>query len=166
MTTVVQSLLSMLTGCVMCYIIVFIAMAVDFVSGWNKAKQRHEAHNSTAQSRSVMKFIVYEGGMLIASGIDAMIHLTNIYDILSIPLLRDVPVVTIFIGIFLCAVEISSVKEKAEEKTKKHMMLTEDLIREIVETTSKQNKINPKDIADQVIKEIENNKKKKHDKKL
>lgn len=153
MIEVIQSLSTMFTGCVMCYLIVLFAMIVDFFSGWNKAKQRHEMHTSTAQGRSVSKFIVYEGGMLIASGIDVMIHLTNIFDILSIPLLTNVPIITIFLGIFLCSVEIKSVREKASEKTKKHMMLTEDLIAKIVELAAK-HELNSKEIANEIIESL------------
>lgn len=101
-------------------LIVFIAMLIDLVSGWQKAKQRDEAHNSYALSRTLNKFLQYEGGVLIALCIDVLLHLCHFWSLVGVNLLTTIPVVAILIGIYLCAVEYLSLREKADEKQRKH----------------------------------------------
>lgn len=100
-------------------LVVFFAMTVDLVYGWRKAKQRGEAHTSYALSRSINKFLLYEGCVIIAAGIDTLLNIANIWDIVGIAF-GGVPVVAIMIGIFLCSVELLSMRENAEEKERKH----------------------------------------------
>lgn len=100
-------------------LIVLIAMSIDLVFGWRKAKQRGEAHTSYALSRSINKFLLYEGCVLIAAGIDTLLNLAKLWDLLGIAL-GGIPVVAFMIGIFLCAVELLSMKENAEEKERKN----------------------------------------------
>jgi len=111
----------MLQVAVLGYLIVLLAMTVDLICGIRKAKIRGEYTNSTALSRSVTKFITYEGGMLIATGIDCFIHLGRFYELLSIKLMMGIPVVTVLVGIFICCVEWISIREKADQKTKKEI---------------------------------------------
>lgn len=106
-------------------IVVLIAMMIDLASGWQKAKQRDEAHNSYALSRTLNKFLLYEGGVIIALGIDLLLHLAHFWSLLGIDLLASVPVVAILIGIYLCLVEWLSLCEKADEKQRKHFTQVE-----------------------------------------
>lgn len=106
-------------------IVVLIAMMIDLASGWQKAKQRDEAHNSYALSRTLNKFLLYEGGVIIALGIDLLLHLAHFWSLLGIDLLASVPVVAILIGIYLCVVEWLSLCEKADEKQRKHFAQVE-----------------------------------------
>lgn len=106
-------------------IVVLIAMMIDLASGWQKAKQRDEAHNSYALSRTLNKFLLYEGGIIIALGIDLLLHLAHFWSLLGIDLLASVPVVAILIGIYLCVVEWLSLCEKADEKQRKHFAQVE-----------------------------------------
>lgn len=106
-------------------IVVLIAMMIDLASGWQKAKQRDEAHNSYALSRTLNKFLLYEGGVIIALGIDLLLHLAHFWSLLGIDLLASVPVVAILIGIYLCVVEWLSLCEKANEKQRKHFAQVE-----------------------------------------
>ena len=106
---------------VLVYLIVLVAMSVDLASGIRKAKIRGEYTNSSALSRSVTKFITYEGGLLIATGVDVLIHLGRFWEILGFEVVLGVPLVTIVVGIFVCFVEWISIREKADEKTKKEM---------------------------------------------
>lgn len=106
-------------------IVVLIAMIIDLASGWQKAKQRDEAHNSYALSRTLNKFLLYEGGVIIALGIDLLLHLAHFWSLLGIDLLASVPVVAILIGIYLCVVEWLSLCEKADEKQRKHFAQVE-----------------------------------------
>ena len=114
----------MLIGAVVS-IVVLIAMMIDLASGWQKAKQRDEAHNSYALSRTLNKFLLYEGGVIIALGIDLMLHLAHFWSLLGIDLLASVPVIAILIGIYLCVVEWLSLCEKADEKQRKHFAQVE-----------------------------------------
>ena len=106
---------------VLVYLIILMAMSVDLACGIRKAKIRGEYTNSTALSRSVTKFITYEGGLLIATGVDLLIHLGKFWEILGLDVMIGIPLVTIVIGIFVCSVEWISIREKADEKTKKEM---------------------------------------------
>lgn len=98
---------------------------IDLASGWQKAKQRDEAHNSYALSRTLNKFLLYEGGILIAMCIDLLLHLCHFWTLLGISLLTSVPVVAILLGIYLCVVEFLSLREKADEKQRKHFAQVE-----------------------------------------
>lgn len=97
---------------------VIVAMVVDFVSGWRKARLRGDEHTSYAASRSLTKFLIYEGILLIGVCIDTMVHFVW-------AMLMDgsyfVPLMTIVWGIILCLVEAWSVKEKADRKQRKRM---------------------------------------------
>ena len=97
---------------------VIVAMGVDFVSGWRKAKIRGDEHTSYAASRTLTKFLIYEGILLIGVCIDTMIHFVW-------AMLMDgsyfVPMMTIVWGIILCIVEAWSVREKADKKQRKRM---------------------------------------------
>lgn len=106
-------------------LIVFIAMMIDLASGLQKAKLRHEKRNSYALSRTLNKFLLYEGGVLIALCIDMLLHLCHFWTLIGISLLTSVPVVAILIGIYLCIVEYFSLREKADEKQRKHFAQAE-----------------------------------------
>ena len=115
-------------------IVVLIAMMIDLASGWQKAKQRDEAHNSYALSRTLNKFLLYEGGVIIALGIDLLLHLAHFWSLLGIDLLASVPVVAILIGIYLCVVEWLSLCEKADEKQRKHFAQVESAAVKLLST--------------------------------
>lgn len=97
---------------------VIVAMCVDFLSGWRKATLRGDEKTSYAASRTLTKFLIYEGILLIGVCIDTMIHFVW-------AMLMDgsyfVPLMTIGWGIILCIVEAWSVKEKADKKQRKRM---------------------------------------------
>ena len=99
--------------------VVLLAMTIDLIYGWRKAKQRGEAHTSYALSRSINKFLLYEGSVLIATGIDTLLNLANLWDVIGLAF-GGIPVVAIVIGIFLCTVELLSMRENAEDKVRKN----------------------------------------------
>lgn len=103
------------------YILVMIAMTIDLVCGIRKAKIRGEYTNSTALSRTITKFVTYEGAMLIATGVDVFIHVGRIWELTGWEILLGVPIITCIAGIFIMIVEWISIREKADEKTKKDM---------------------------------------------
>lgn len=98
-------------------IIVFIAMMVDLGSGLYKAYLRGDTRRSEALKRTGYKFCLYEGTILIASGVDVMIHMARVSQWFGWEIIYNIPLITIILGIFWCVVEFLSVREKADEKT-------------------------------------------------
>ena len=108
------------------YLIVVVAMCVvigamcmDAAFGWRKAKLRGEARTSYLFSRSITKFALYEGVMFISAGIDTLIHF--VWMQFSTTSIHCVPLASILVAITLCIVEIWSMREKAEEKTRNNL---------------------------------------------
>lgn len=98
-------------------LIVLFAMIIDLAAGLYKAHLRGDASRSEALKRTGYKFCLYQGTILIASGIDMLVHLSKLYLWFGWDLVYNLPLVTIALGIFWCFVEALSVKEKADEKT-------------------------------------------------
>ena len=112
---------NMLAIVVVAMVIVLIAMMLDLASGLNKARQRGELRSSEALKRTLNKFIAYEGGMLIAAGVDMLIHMSKLVQLFGLDTIYGVPVITCLVGVFLMVVEFISIREKADQKTKKQM---------------------------------------------
>lgn len=104
--------------CVIAMILVVIAMGVDLVSGVHKAKLRGEARTSYGFSRTLTKFLIYEGILLISTCIDSMVHFI-VYMMTDKVYL--VPCMCLVMGIVLCAVEGWSVYEKADNKQRRRI---------------------------------------------
>lgn len=113
--------------------IVFVAMGVDLASGLYKAKIRGEVHSSWGLKRSVQKFILYEGAILIAGGIDILFLTSQVTKLIGCEALTGIAIFTCVIAILLCIVEIWSLREKADEKTRKDINRAGELIGSIVE---------------------------------
>jgi hypothetical protein len=121
-------------------VIVFVAMMIDLAAGLYKAKVRGDARRSEALKRTGYKFLIYEGGIMIASMVDLMIHMGKMYLIFVWEMAWGIPFVTIMMGIFWCVVEFLSVREKADEKIHSDISKAEKLaaqILKIVETIKK-----------------------------
>lgn len=119
MNTIFTEIGQMLSVMVVAMVIVMVAMVIDLVSGINKARANGQMHTSWGLKRTLSKFIMYEGGMLIAAGVDILMHSSHLYDLLHLHALRGVPFVTCLVGAFLCVVEFLSVRESADVKLKK-----------------------------------------------
>ena len=119
MDKVLADIGQMLSVIVVAMVIVLIAMAIDLVSGVNKAKANGQMRTSWGLKRTISKFVMYEGGLLIAAGVDILMHSSHLYDLLRLEALRGVPFVTCLVGVFLCVVEFLSVKESADIKMQK-----------------------------------------------
>ena len=115
-------------------IIVFVAMMIDLASGLYKAKQRGEIRSSWGLKRTLTKFITYEGGMLIAFGVDLLINFSRLFELFGLTIITGVPVVTCLIGIFLLVVEFLSIREKADKKTKKDFSEAGELLTKLFES--------------------------------
>ena len=121
-------------------VIVFVAMMIDLAAGLYKAKVRGDARRSEALKRTGYKFLIYEGGIMIASMVDLMIHMGKWYLIFGWDMAWGIPFVTLIMGIFWCVVEFLSVREKADEKIHSDISKAERLaaqILKIVETIKK-----------------------------
>jgi hypothetical protein len=117
MTEILSSAKGMMICIAIVAIIVFLAMMVDLAAGLYKAYLRGDARRSEALKRTGYKFCLYEGSILIAAGVDMMVHMAKVTQWFGWDLIYDVPLVTIVLGIFWCVVEFLSVREKADEKT-------------------------------------------------
>lgn len=111
--------------------VVFLAMLIDLMSGLYKASLRGEVRRSEALKRTGYKFALYEGTILIAAGVDLLIHIAKFPLWFGWDMVYGIPLITIALGIFWCTVEFLSVKEKADEKTHDHMRETMKLASEI-----------------------------------
>ena len=111
----------MLAIACVCALFVLLAMMIDLASGVHKAKQAGRLCTSYGLSRTVGKFMVYEGGVIIAAMIDLMIHYSHLLVLMRLHPIVGFPVVTCLMSIFLCVIEFLSIREKAEEKTIKDM---------------------------------------------
>ena len=128
-------------------IVVMVAIGVDFVSGWRKAKLRGDEHTSYAASRTLTKILIYEGIVLIGICMDTMIHFAWAMFMDSA---YYVPLASVLFGIGLCLVEAWSVREKADKKQRKRMddaaqviasMLDKDTVLELLKSRLKEAQI-------------------------
>lgn len=104
---------------VVAMVVVIGAMSMDAAFGWRKAKLRGEARTSYLFSRSITKFALYEGVLFISAGIDTLIHF--VWAQFSNTSVYCVPIASSLVAITLCIVEIWSMREKAEEKTRNNI---------------------------------------------
>jgi hypothetical protein len=107
---------------------VFVAMGVDFASGYYKAKLRGEARTSQGMKKTISKFILYVGSQIIACFVDTIFYACEGWSIFHLSALSSVPVLNTIMSLFICAVEIRSVWEKAERKQKRDAMQTAEAI--------------------------------------
>ena len=113
--------------------IVLVAMGVDLISGLYKAKIRGEVHSSWGLKRTVQKFILYEGAILIAGCIDSLFIIAKVMHVIGLTILHGVAIFTAIAGIILCIVEIWSLREKADEKTRKDIDRASSILGNIID---------------------------------
>ena len=135
---------------VVAMVVVIGAMSMDAAFGWRKAKLRGEARTSYLFSRSITKFALYEGVLFISAGIDTLIHF--VWAQFSSSSVYCVPIASSLVAITLCIVEIWSMREKAEEKTRNNI---NHAIKVVADAISREEAV---DIAKHIIdKNIESN---------
>lgn len=103
-----------------CMAILF-AMCWDLAVGLRKAKQRGEARTSYGVARTATKLLTYFGAFGVGSCIDVLLHVGRLWELCGIEVLHSVPVVATIIAIFLCIIELMSIFESADSKTKKRL---------------------------------------------
>lgn len=89
------------------WILVSLAMAIDLICGWRKAKERGEARTSYGLRQTVSKAVLYYALMLFAFMFDCIG--TFFY---------PQPYVTLIAAAFLIFIECKSILEKAHDKDK------------------------------------------------
>ena len=159
MKTIFDGIGNMLIIALVAMIVVLMAMIVDLFSGLRKAKVRGEYRSSEALKRTFTKFITYEGGMIIALCFDILIHMSRLVQLFGLDVIYGVPVISCLVGAFLCVVEFISVREKAEQKTKKQMddaakllniMLQNDNLKDVLRIAMEQQNLQRKEVSDEV----------------
>ena len=119
-----------------CFISVFIAIIVDLISGIRKAKESKQEIRSNPLSRTVTKFVIYEGAVVIATTIDYMLHFSHLFVLMKLHPIVGVPVITCLAGVFICIIEIFSIFEKADEKTRHR---SEAIVQAVIEALGTDN---------------------------
>jgi len=109
---------------------VLIAIAMDLMFGWRKAKERNEARTSYALTRTITKTSLYEGVMLIFLCIDTLVHFVWAMFISSI--VYCVPIASCLAGVVICVVEVISMTEKAEDKTRNNFQQAIKIVAEAI----------------------------------
>ena len=123
---------TLLFGIAIVSIVVFIAMCIDLVAGLYKASLRGEVRRSEALKRTGYKVALYEGTVLIMGGMDLLIHIAKVPLWFGWNMVYGIPLVTIALGIFWCAVEFLSVREKADAKTHSNMSKIEKMAQQVL----------------------------------
>ena len=120
----------------LCFLFVLTAIVVDLISGIRKAKKSGQEIRSKPLSRTATKFVIYEGAMIIATMIDYMLHFSHLFVLMKLHPIVGLPVITCLMSVFLCIIEILSVREKADEKTRRR---SEAIVQAVIETLGKDN---------------------------
>lgn len=112
--------------------VVIVAMGCDFSSGYYKAKLRKEARDSFGLRRTVSKFILYEGSMIIACGIDSICYVCKFWMFIHVPALTNIPVVASIVAVFILVTEVRSIWEKADAKQRRQAGKTAEMIGKVI----------------------------------
>lgn len=92
------------------WLLVAIAISIDLISGWKKAKERGEARTSYGLRRTVTKAVLYYALMLFAF----------MFDCIGM-FFYDQPCITLVAAAFLIFIEAKSIFEKAHDKDKRKL---------------------------------------------
>ena len=143
-------------------LIVLMAMMVDLGAGLYKAHLRGDARRSDALKRTGYKFCLYQGTILIASGIDLLVHFSKLYLWFGWQMVYNLPLVTIMLGVFWCFVEFLSVKEKADEKTHSDIAKAERMAKALLKIVEamKKGEVPEPDVIEELGKDLHSESKK------
>lgn len=99
-------------------IAVLLAIFIDLCCGLVKAKTRGEIRSSWGLKRTANKVATYVGVLLILAFVDYLIHFCHFYSLFGWHDAVGIPFLTCFGGIFFLVVEVISMFEHADKKTK------------------------------------------------
>ena len=120
MDMLLQGTTTMMMLVAICFMIVLMAIVIDFCAGIYKAHwYRHEKIRSEKMRHSVLKFIIYEGVVFISCFADIIIHFCKLWEHVGLSWLYGLPVFTFIVTLILCVIECKSVFEKADDDDKK-----------------------------------------------
>ena len=132
------------------YLGLFLMILADLWSGVRKAKRRGEMRSSYGYKRTIDKIARYYNALIALTVIDAMqmagIWYLTCYYGWTVPIF---PIVTLIGAIGMCAVEMKSIYEKADEKVKSDYKEVAALAVEIAK-----HKTEPNEIAQAVVEYI------------
>jgi hypothetical protein len=119
-----------------------VLIALDFWAGVRKAKERHEAISSDGWQRTVSKIGKYYNALLAMLVIDtlqmSLLWYLDIYHRHDFPVL---PFLTFLGAVFIGAIEVKSIYERADDKTKKQAKQVADTAAGIVRNRTDAEKI-------------------------
>lgn len=120
---------------ILCAIVILVltAAGVDLIFGIVKAKLRGEICTSWGLKRTSIKVLLYVGVILMMGFVDYLIHVCHFYRIFGWEDLIGIPLFASLFGIFFLIVEVKSIFESADEKTKTEIKRGTQTIRDIAE---------------------------------
>lgn len=101
------------------FVIVFLAIVCDLASGLRKAYINKVLRTSKALRCTISKFIQYQGSVIMGLAIDMCLHFTQLYKIVPTIEIKDMPIVSLVICMYLCFVELLSIRENMDVKEKR-----------------------------------------------
>ena len=117
----------------LCYVVDIVAIIVDLRAGIKKAKQRGEYRSSTGYRRTIEKATKYFNFLIFGLLFDTL-QITVCYLLHSQvgSNLPNIPFVTILFAVGILIIEVKSVYEKAENKTKNEIKDAAKTAKEVV----------------------------------
>lgn len=135
---VLRELSGQITLIVVLYVAVILVVMLDLWSGLRKAKQLGQYRSSSGLRKTVDKLASYFNLLLVLTVIDVMLILSfyhlNPQLSFNVPLF---PILTLIGAVFVGAIELKSIYEKANDKDKGRYQEAARLINEIMKMTDK-----------------------------
>lgn len=113
--------------------LVMLAAIIDLGFGLTKAGIRKEFRSSWGLKRTALKVLLYTGVLLVLGFVDALIHMSRMYTIFGWNEMLGIPILVIGMGIFLLVVEVRSMFESADQKTKTEINRGAEMLKEMAE---------------------------------
>lgn len=122
-------------------ILVMMAVGIDLVFGLYKAGVRGEVRSSWGLKRTSVKILLYVGVILVMGFVDCLIHICRFYQMFGWHDIVGIPVLACLIGIFFLCVEVKSMFESADEKTRTEITRGAQMVKEITENQQTMKKL-------------------------
>lgn len=106
-----------------------VAVFIDLVAGYRKAKKAGQQKRSIAMRRTVDKFVRYDGCVLIALFMDVFVSILA----KKVGYAYDVPVCALLWGVYCCYTEFISVRENSDVKMQRRQREAADSIQKVLE---------------------------------
>lgn len=133
MNEIIQPFSTQLTILSVVYILVFVVIMLDLVSGVMKAKRRGKLRSSYALRKTVDKIVRYFTMLLVITAIDAVQMLAiSQWDVSTGHHIPILPFLTFFAAIFVGFIELKSIYENGEEKEQSRIESAADDILKLV----------------------------------